>query len=316
MTLIREIEFSKQNAVLEVFHEFFQSMEEAHRPKLEVVENMLDFWSEGKIVILGKVGDEDEILGIVHLGLPSNRLLFAHARSYLDSSQAKALERELFDAGFKRLKEYESWVTSGGPIWLKKHLVEYALDVGFKRYDTIVMTAKREAIEANQIPETPNGFTLELYEGQWKEEIAETIFESFKDSPDENAEPDTVSTQERCLTLVNDTVNGRYGNFRNGDFSWVLKDGSQIIGVALHTLQSEESAFAAGVCLREPYRGKGLGKLMFIHSLRNLLEKAPKVNEIKLNTSSINPARHLYRSIGFEKTSEHSVYTWIKDENV
>jgi GNAT superfamily N-acetyltransferase len=316
MTLIREIEFSKQNIVLELFQEFFQSIEEAHRPKSEVVENMLDFWSEGKTVILGKVDNEDEILGIVYLGLPSNRLLFAHARSYLGSSRVKALERELFDAGFKRLKEYESWVISGSPIWLKKHLIEYALDVGFKRYDTIVMTAKREAIEADQIQETPNGFTLEIYESQWKEEIAKVVFESFKDSPDVNAEPDAVSTLERCQTLVNDTVNGRYGNFRNGDFSWVLKNGSQIIGVALHTLQSEESAFAAGVCLKEPYRGKGLGKLMFIHSLRNLLEKAPKVNEIQLNTLSINPARHLYKSVGFEKTSEYSVYTWVKDENV
>jgi GNAT superfamily N-acetyltransferase len=316
MTLIREIELSKQNAVLEVFHEFFLSMEEAHRPKPEAVENMLDFWSEGKIIILGKVDDAGEILGIVYLELLPNRLLFAHARPYLDSSKAKALERKLFDAGFKRLKEYESWVTSGGPIWLKKHLIEYALDVGFKRYDTIVMTAKREAVEANQIPETPNGFTLEVYESQWKEEIAETIFESFKDSPDVNAEPDTVSTLNRCLTIVNDTVNGHYGNFRNGDLSWVLKDGSQIIGVALCTLQSEESAFAAGICLKEPYRGIGLGKLMFIHSLMKLLEKAPKINEIQLHTSSINPARHFYRSVGFEKTSEDSVYTWVKDENV
>lgn len=317
MSSIREVEIDRRDEVSEMLGEFIQTIDETHRPKPQMTDRLLSLWSDGNIKILGKFDDEKQILGIVLLSLVSNRLSFVYvhpSKGGLDEIQRHNLERELFDAGFERLKEYESWVTSGGSNFLTKNLVEYALTVGFKQYDLIGMTADRKAIEAVRVPDVPLGYTLEPYDVQWNETIAELIYEIFKGSPSTNGEPDVTSTPERCLALVNDTVHGRYGDFKNGIFSWVLKDCSEIIGVALRTLQSETEALAVIMCLRQSHRGKGLGKLIFVHSLRILLETAPKVNEIQLATMSTNPARHLYRSVGFKEISKHIFYTWADDD--
>ncbi len=317
MRSIREVDLAKRVIVKQMLEEFIQKMDETNRPNQETNDRLFTLWSEGKIVILGKFDNQDQILGIVILSLPSNKLSLVHVSTTstdLDKSQVSIIEKELFDAGFDRLKRYESWVTSGGSVWLTKNLIKHAMEVGFKRYDKIGMKADREAVEAVPVPEVPSGYTLDLYDNQWKDAISLLLYESFKDSDSAKAEPNELYTLERCLAFVNDTIHGRYGNFKNGSFSWVLKFGNEIVGVTLRTLQGETAARGAVMCLKQSYQGKGLGKLIFIHSLRYLLKQAPKVSEIRLSVIETNPAKHLYNSVGFKEISKHSIYTWVKDD--
>lgn len=313
---IREIDIEMRDVVEQMLKEFVQKMDESHRPKPETINRMFELWSEGKIVILGKFDDGRRILGIVILALPSNRLLLVHVHTInndLDKSQVRTLERELFDAGFKRLKRYEPWVTSGGPVWLTENLIDYALEVGFKPYNSVTMTADRETMEDVPEPIIPSGYTLKQYESKWNEAVAELIYESFKNGVDVNADPNLLSTLERCLVLANDTISGHYGDFKNGKFSWILTNDNEIVGMSLCTFPSETATFVAGMCLKQTCRGMGLGKLIFVHSLRYLLKNAPKVNQIELSVYDTNPAKHLYESVGFKEKSRSQSYTWAKD---
>lgn len=318
MSSIKEVGLDRRDEVSNMLEEFIQTVDEKHRPGPQMMDRMLSLWSEGSIEILGKFDDDKQILGIVLLSLISNRLSFVHihpSKVDLDEIQRHNLERELFDAGFERLKGYESWVTSGGSSMLTKNLVEYALTLGFKKYEQIQMAASREVLEKLQMPLIPAGYTLENYEDRWKETIARLLYESFKDSPERNVEPNELTTVERCLDMINDTVADRYGDFKNGRHSWVLKYGDEIVGVSFRTIMNGTIGFGVGMCLNPIHRGKGLGRLIFTHSLRSMLRSVPQVKEMNLATISTNPSRRLYESVGFKVISRHTGYTWMKDEH-
>lgn len=316
MTIVK-VERDRRDEVADLLGEFITSMDERKRPGQEMIDQLLSLWSEGNIELLGKFDDADNLLGIVVLSLASNRLSFVYIRTTrdgLEKNKRNRLERDLFDAGFAQLKKNESWVTTGESGWLSENLIKHALKVGFERYEQIGMEASRETLEKVQVPQMPPGYSLVNYEDKWKETIARLFYDSFKNSPDRNAEPDTIATEERCLALVDDTIANRWGNFKNGRFSWVLKFKEEIVGVSLFTIFNVTTGFGVGMCLNPLHRGKGLGRLMFTHSLRSILDSEPDVKEMKHANLSTNIMLPLHKSLGFKETSRYAIYTWHKSK--
>lgn len=319
MSSIREVEIDRRDEVSEMVGEFVQTMDEKHRPGADLMDLVLSYGSESNIKILGKFGDDGQILGIAVLSLTTNRLSFIHVRALSgfvqDEIQRHKIETELFDSGFERLKGYESWVLTGGSIWLTENLLEHALKLGFKQHDQIGMEVSRNEYKELRMPSVHAGYTLENYDDKWKEKIARVFYESFKDSPSVRAEPDSLSTQEKCLTMINDTIASRWGDFKDGRYSWVLKFGDEIVGAALFTIMKGTIGFGVGMCILPLHRRKGLGRWMFTHSWRCILESEPEVIKMGLATLADNPARHLCESVGFKETSRTTLYTWVKDPN-
>jgi GNAT superfamily N-acetyltransferase len=312
---IREVSYDNQDIVRQMIDEFFQKLDETKKPKPDMIEKLVEHWIQGDILILGKFYD-DLLIGIAFLGLVSNILSIIHIRSDskdFDSEQTLAHERELFNEGFHRLKLLKPWVTIH-PLWMNSNLIEHALEVGFKRFDKIGMSADRETLDSVPVPQTPSGYRLEQYNDLWKDTIAGLVYESFRDSDSARAEPQFLYSPELCLAGITDIVSDKFGDFKNGSYSWVVKHGSEIIGVTLRTLVDETTGLGAEMCLNPTYRGKGLGKLLFIHSIRYLLEHEPNVKKMELYVIDTNPARHLYASVGFKETSRYQMYTWLKGE--
>lgn len=312
---IREVSYDEQDVVRQMLDEFFQKVDEKYNLEPEIIEKFMDFWSKGNIKILGKYVN-DSLLGVAFLGQVTNVLSIIHVHQVLkvlDREKVSTLERELFDTGFEYLRLRKPWVATYPPA-MNANLAEYALNIGFKRYEKIEMIADRETLETAPVPKIPSGYTLVLYNDQLKDELASLFYESFKDSDSANAEPQGFHTQELCLAAINHMVNGGDGDFKNGSYSWILKHGNEIVGVNLRTLLDETTGLGAAMCLKPSYRGKGLGKLLFVHSLRYLLEQEPKVKKMELYVYETNPARHLYASVGFKETSRFSIYTWLQDD--
>ncbi|MFW9842735.1 MAG: GNAT family N-acetyltransferase [Candidatus Thorarchaeota archaeon] len=321
MSSIREVELNRRATVSEILNAKFLSLDDefsslilGRRTQSEYIEKFLDLWEEGKLIVLGKFAEED-ILGIATLGLESNKVGVIHVQSpdvETDISYNYTIEKELFDKGFEILRKCEPWVTTGGSGWLSKTVVEHALQLGFKKYDMISMKADREKLETIKVPETPSEYGLKLYDVKLNDEVARLFYDSFQDSPDRVAEPDTLSSGERSKSFVSKVVNNQYGDFNEGAYSWILTHNDKIVGVNMRSTYGN-IGFGIGMCLKPSYRGKGLGRLLFTHSIFHMLHTAPQIEEMHLETSSINPARNLYSSVGFTITSTHSRITWNKD---
>jgi len=311
---IRNVKLEERDAVRQLLEEFYQERIESQSSREGLIDGTLTMWSKGDIEILGKF-IEHELVGIAVLGLTTNRLGVLSNRELIhDQSQSKDLERDLFDTAFERLKKRESWVGFRA-AFLREDLIQYAQEKGFKKYVMIDMVVDRKSIEAVPMPNIPSGYTLESYDDKMNDEVANLLYESFKNSDSHNAEPDLLSTPERCLVFLDETINGRYGDFKNGKFSFVLKREDEIIGVTLRTLLNETTALAAAMSLDQKYRGKGLGKLQFLYSLKHLLKNAPSVSEIHLSVYDSNPAKYLYESVGFREVSRNQIYTWLEDNS-
>jgi hypothetical protein len=295
----------------------FQKRRQTQTPVDKLVNHLVGLWTSGELQILGKFNQSNNLLGIVVLSMSSNRLSFIHifnTNDGLDQEKISKYERELFDAGFSRLKENEPWVTSGGSSWLSENLIDHALDVGFRKYENIGMSASREALKDLKIPPIPTGYSLEPYSDRLQSEVSQLFFDCLQGSTECNAEPDVWSTPQRCANLVHETVNNQWGDFKDGKYSWVLKYNGTIIGISLFTIMNNTTGFGVGICLNSEHRGKGLERLMFIQSLVKLLDSEPDVQVISHATSATNSALPLYKSIGFQEISRHSLYTWVKED--
>ncbi len=314
---IELLKTDKQSDVSRILSDMFQKRPETQTPVDKLVNHIVGLWTSGEIEVLGKFNQSITLLGICVLSLNSNRLSFIHiidTEYGLDQDQVFAYERELFDAGFTRLKENEPWVTSGGSGWLSENLVEHALEVGFEKYENIGMSASSDTFKDLEIPTIPHGYSLEVYSDKWQSKVSQLFFDCFQGSIDINAEPDVLSTPERCANLVQETVNNHWGDFKDGKYSWVLKYNDEIIGVCFSTLMNNTTGFGVGMCLDPEHRSKGLGRLMLIHSIVKLLDSEPDVQVLSIATSATNTALPLYKSVGFQEISRHALYTWVKEE--
>lgn len=80
--------------------------------------------------------------------------------------------------------------------------------------------------------------------------------------------------------------------------------GKEIIGFLIWAVDPEDdSCWLGGIILDRAYQGRGLGKQALQKALEYLQEEN-ECREFALSYHPENPARHLYRNLGFQETGE------------
>ncbi|MFX0010868.1 MAG: GNAT family N-acetyltransferase, partial [Candidatus Hermodarchaeota archaeon] len=101
------------------------------------------------------------------------------------------------------------------------------------------------------------------------------------------------------------------GEFKNENIG-VLTHNNKIIGTCFVVI-FPEYVIIPEVILSPKYRGKGLGKALVAHTIKQLIKNAPYLSKVELNVTLSNiPAFNLYKSLGFQESYQYSVFIWNK----
>jgi mycothiol synthase len=95
----------------------------------------------------------------------------------------------------------------------------------------------------------------------------------------------------------------------------VAWDGDQVAGMVLNFIDEDENreygrkrGWTEGICVRRPYRRRGLAKALIARSFQVLKDKGMTEAGLGCDAENINGAVHLYRSMGFEPIKRHIGY--------
>ncbi len=90
---------------------------------------------------------------------------------------------------------------------------------------------------------------------------------------------------------------------REKDRVWVVEDQGRMVGFLLMMHRSENQAQLRYFILEKNYRGMGLGRKLICEWMNFYHEKG-YAGAYLYTTSGLDPAVHLYESVGFRKVSE------------
>ncbi|MHA2363389.1 MAG: GNAT family N-acetyltransferase [Candidatus Hodarchaeales archaeon] len=235
--------------------------------------------------------------------------------STLGKKRLAKYERELFIFTFNQLKKKADCIRMGGEV--SESLNASITELNFGQYDRLRMMIDRTTIEQlteillsseyvftswNGINEN-NDYLIRL--------MAETHFNAEK-------HPDGLIFSrfagiEGCQRLVREVEESVYGEY-DSNYSRILKHNDKSIGVCFLTKYSNKRfGYIPEIFLLPKYQGKGLGKVILVHTIKYFIENEPDFAQVELDvTLSNDTAANLYKSVGFKETNKYSVYIWQK----
>lgn len=220
------------------------------------------------------------------------------------------IEIKLFKKVFSELSNECSTVRIMGyqpSADLQKILIHY----NFKHFDRYFMSIPRETIDTLLDPDLPDGYSFDT----WNEDLTnmgmEIIIEAHTGSVD-NMIFSFFRNQTTMMAFMQNLESHRWGKFKPINTS-ILKHNNIPIGVCFMTVLNQGNGYIPDFALKKDYKGKGLGKNLFIRSLKWYLEKEPKSKAIDLDVTKKNTiALNIYKKTGFTIQRTYSVYTWNK----
>jgi len=247
-------------------------------------------------------------LGFVILGLVSSNI----NTLYVDAKvkNIAEIERNLFDHGFEYLSERADSVKIGGRN-LGTTLDEYYETKGFRKFDRKHMTISRETIESLESPTLPLEYQFNDYTPHLREQVADIVHRSNQENIDTLVFPEFFGSLENATRLLENTEQNRYGKYKE-PHSKILINKGDIIGACFLTLMTDDTGYIPDICLLQEYRGKGIGKALLVHSMKEMTRLEEGLEKINLDVTIDNPARYLYESLGYEDVRHYSMYSWIK----
>ncbi|MGY5870797.1 MAG: GNAT family N-acetyltransferase [Candidatus Thorarchaeota archaeon] len=261
---------------------------------------------DGKAFLYGAFTDNNNLNGIGMFGNVSKRLSFVYASGNVD------LEIELIDAIFNNHSPDCPYIHAGGPLTteaISNHLVK----LGFRKLDRAYMTLSRKSVEAIDNSDLPDGMKLEVYDNSQIDELSKVVFNSNIDHIDQIVFPNFFGSIENCKTLIENIEKSVYGEYKE-PYSWLLKEDNRIIGACLMTIRNKgDTGYIPDIVIDPVYRGKGLGKMLLIHSMKKIIDGETDIVKVDLDVTLENDARFLYKSVGFKHVREYSMYTWVND---
>jgi ribosomal protein S18 acetylase RimI-like enzyme len=242
------------------------------------------------------------ITGFVSIGLVSNSI------SLLYSNKDDEEKKRLFKAGFDKLKDTGKPIRLNGP-WINDTLSDYAIALGFRKFDRQFMIADRETISTHALDGLSNRYSIQSYSDEMVDQTADLIFRANKKNIDVLVFPHFFETFEFCKRLIENTKNNHYGQWRE-NISKVLLHDEKLIGICFLTLRGKYG-YIPDIAIDPKYRRRGLGRYLLVHSLMDLLDDEVQLAGISLDVTFENPARFLYESLGFKDVREYSMYIWF-----
>ncbi|NHI87936.1 MAG: N-acetyltransferase [Candidatus Thorarchaeota archaeon] len=301
--MIKVVEFEKtvdMGPLIERFKEAFREMSISET----FLEQLKTSVSNGKNGLFGAYDKEQNLKGIGLFGKASGRILLIYANGDIE------IEKQLINEICNKFLGQYSYIATGGSWihWISASISQHLLDIGFAKYDRASMAIPRSQIESLAVPVVSSGMSFEPYKSSKRDEISDLIFRGNYGNVDQEVFPDFFGSPDNCVRLVENIEKGRYGEYKEGT-SWILRDGSVSIGACFITTRSEDAGYISDIVIDPGSRGKGLGRALLIHSMKQLLESESSISKIELDVTLSNKARYLYELLGFKTVETYSTYT-------
>lgn len=272
------------------------------------IESVKTSVKDGKAYVYGAFSDNNRLDGIGVFGNVSKRLSFVYAGGDVE------LEIELVNTIFNNHSFDCRYIHAGGPS-ITEEISHHLITLGFRKLDRAFMTLSRNSVEAIDIPSLTEGMKFEVYDNSHINKLSKVVFDSNDGHIDQIVFPNFFGTIENCKTLIENIENNVYGDYKK-PYSWLLKENNRIIGACFMTIRNKgESGYVPDIVMDSEYRGKGLGKALLIHSMKEIIAGEPSIVKIELDVTLENNARFLYKSLGYETVNEYSLYTWLNKKN-
>ncbi|MGY5859983.1 MAG: GNAT family N-acetyltransferase [Candidatus Thorarchaeota archaeon] len=304
--MIRKIKDDELELIDPLISKFGQESDSNVPPNF--IESVKTSVKEGKAFVYGAFADNNNLNGFGMFGNVSKRLSFVYAGGNSE------IENELINTIFKKHSSDNPYIHAGGPSVteaISKHLVS----IGFRKLDRAYMTLDRKSGEALEIPDIPEEMELEVYNDAHIDELAEAMFKGNDGHIDQIVFPNFFSTVESCKQLIENIENNVYGEYKEA-YSWLIRENGKLIGACLMTIRNKgDTGYIPDIVIDPDYRGRGLGKALLIHSMKEIFDVEPDIVKIDLDVTLENNARFLYKSVGYETIREYSMYTWLNKGN-
>ncbi|MFX1508104.1 MAG: GNAT family N-acetyltransferase [Promethearchaeota archaeon] len=230
-----------------------------------------------------------------------------------EKAKDENIEIKLFKRVFQELSTRYDTIRIMGykpSVKLQKIL---ANDYNFHPFERHFMTIPRKTVEVLPEPDLPDGFHFDT----WNEELNHVGIEIMTDAHTGSVDNLIFSffrNQKTGMAFVQNLESHRWGKFKPSNTSILKHDGTPI-GVCFMTLLNQ-NGYIPDLALKMDFKGKGLGKKLFIRSLKWFLQQEPESQAIDLDVTKKNTiALNIYKNTGFEIKRTYSVYTWNKDES-
>ncbi len=303
--MIRKIKDDELDVIDPIITKFSQESDSVPPNFAETVKTSV---KDGKAFLYGAFTDNNNLNGIGLFGNVSKRLSFVYASGNAD------LEIELIDTIFNTHSDECQYIHAGGPS-VTEAISHHLVELGFRKLDRAYMTLSRKAVEAIDNPELSDGMKLEVYDNSKIDELSNVVFNSNDGHIDQIVFPNFFGTIENCKALIVNIEKSVYGEYKK-PYSWLLIENNQIIGACFMTIRNKgDTGYIPDIVIDPDYRGKGLGKAVLIHSMKEILAGESDIVKIDLDVTLENNATFLYKSLGYETIREYSMYTWLNKEN-
>ena len=231
-------------------------------------------------------------------------------------SEVQNIEKTLFNAAFTHLRTNCSVISIGREF--SDNLVRYMVnEVGFKVFERAQMAIEQEAVRALSEPELSSEYTFSSWSKEMKPSLVELLHQSHYNedvSVDSELHHQFLGI-EGTKRLIGEIVDNNYGQFKD-QLTRVLKFNNEYIGVCFLTVYHQHIGYIPEFSLLPAYRGKGLGKALLVHSLKQFFIQEPNSMKICLAVTLRNStAKNLYDSVGFQDERTFSEYIWKQKNN-
>ncbi|MFX1548603.1 MAG: GNAT family N-acetyltransferase, partial [Promethearchaeota archaeon] len=228
-----------------------------------------------------------------------------------EKTSDKMIEIKLFEKVFKELSSIYSTIRIMG-YQPSTNLQQILKDYNFHHFDRFFMSIQRETVDALFDPDLPDGYHFDTWNEDLKNVGIDIITDAHVGSID-NKIFSFFRNQTTGLSFMRNLESHRWGKFTPSNTS-ILRYDDTPIGVCFMTVLNQGNGYIPDFALKKEYKGKGLGKKLFIRSLKWFLEQEPKTKAIDLDVTKKNTiAFNLYKNLGFEIHRTYAVYVWNKN---
>ena len=304
--MIRQIKVGEVDLIDPIMTKFGQESDIALPPNF--VERIKSSVKDGKTFLYGAFTENNKLEGIGAFGSISKRMSFVYSRGNSE------LDLQLIDTIFRNHSACNSYLGAAGP-WVSAAISNRLVEHGFRKLDRAYMTLDRNSIIALERPVLTGNMEIELYDSSQINELSELIFKGNDGHIDQIVFPNFFGTTELCKELIENIENNVYGEYKK-PYSWLLRENNKLVGACLMTIRNRgDTGYIPDIVIDPEYQGRGLGKAILIHSMKELLSGESDIAKIGLDVTLENNARFLYQSLGYETVNEYSMYTWLNKKN-
>jgi ribosomal protein S18 acetylase RimI-like enzyme len=303
--MIREIDYEHLDDIADLLGQYLDHIGDESQSLSDLKNQYKEGQKEGSYTILASSSPDNAIRGFLVYNLRINRVPVIFANQDFNA------EREIFD---EMLERFASRITSivfesGYPTpWISNHLSEYAVKKGFIQHDRGYMRLEPIAIDETVLSEGSDVLEFLPFNEFNTDEISRLVLKCVDGTTDQTLFPSIYSSTATIEHFLHELLSNHYGMHKE-TYSWILKLNSEFVG-ACFMITRNDTGFLMHIVVDPNHRQRGFGRILLVHSIRNLVISEKSIKQIELAVTWENPARKLYESLGFKVVNRSSTFVW------